>query len=154
MKIAAAFALLLATPAVAQTAPEPPSIFELHPVYVSGADSAFFDTRSLVRNGDTVEGWNLNIYSRPTQIAGHMTEAHWTRFRMSCSGMSASATWVIGRNQGATSFKTLLGMNLAVDRGTGWDRIHDYACRNVSVFKVKPYTSEATAIAHAKEAMR
>ncbi|RYD65724.1 MAG: hypothetical protein EOP58_06900 [Sphingomonadales bacterium] len=153
MKTAAAFALLLAMPTAAQTLPpEPPKpgTLRLYPVYSSKTETVFVDTTSLVRTGDTVEGWGLNIYLNPTLVAGHMTDVHWTRFRMSCAGLVVTATWILGRKLITTTFAARLDKTIAIQRRTGWDQTHAYMCKSVPIFTSKPWTSETVAIVEAQ----
>lgn len=147
-----AVAIAASAPASAQTvAPEPPAMgaLEIHPVYMDKTQTAFVDKPTLIRSGDLVEGWGYNVYLKPTEVAGHTTEAHWTRFQMSCARKSVTVTWVIGRKLFETTFKARIDSSFPVQDGTGWDQTYAYICDKVPIFKQGGYTNEGIATSQA-----
>ncbi len=159
MKTLATLALMLAAPpALAQgdapTAPKTGTI-KLHPVYMTKDQTAFVDVALLTRSGDVVEGWGLNIYSKPIELApGKVTDVHWTRFRMYCSANSVTVTWVLGRDLITTTFAIPMNAQVAITPKSGWDQTHFYACKNLPIFTAKGYASEQVAVALARGEMR
>jgi hypothetical protein len=151
--IFATLGALLAAPAAAQrTAPEPPAMgaLELHPVYLTKTGAAFVDKPTLIRSGDTVEGWGYNVYPSAVEIVpGHKTDAHWTRFSMSCSAKTATVTWVIGRVLARTTFTAPVDIKIPIADGTGWDQTYAYICDKVPIFKEGGYTNEGIATSQA-----
>jgi len=156
---AAAFAILLASPAWAQDdAPVPPAVgtTRLHPVFIDKQQTAFVDIASLTRSGDTVDGWGLNVYAHPTEVTpGNTGDAHWTRFRMSCAARTAAVTWLLGRRYLSTTFKARMGgQSFAIQDRSGWDQTYYYICKSVPLFKGKAIVDESVAIGKARAEMR
>jgi len=157
MKTAAAFAILLAAPAVAQPgAPDPPKhgMYALYPVYLSKDDTAFVDKMSLVRTGNMVEGWNFNIYAKPTAVTpSQPTEYHWTRFSMNCATLAVTVSWIIGTDLIVTTFKSRLDRTFPVRKDSGWDQIFAEGCGRVPYLTGKAWINTTVAAAQAKGEM-
>ena len=159
MKTIATFALMLAAPAaLAQDdAPKAPKTgtVKLHPVYMTKDQTAFIDVALLTRSGDVVEGWGLNVYSKPIELApGKVTDVHWTRFRMACSSKSVTVTWVLGRDLITTTFAIPMNAQVTVTPKSGWDLTYYHGCKNETVFTAAPQTSEQVAVALARGEMK
>ena len=85
--LSAAAALALAAPAVGQ---EPEHAFR---PYAASADAdpmvKFIDMKSLVRDGDKVEGWDLIVSSEQTEIGGSRLGSIRRQYRFDCAKRTA-----------------------------------------------------------------